>query len=189
MQFEVTGSDGRPVRAVQHGHQDAPAILFAHGFKGFRGWGSFPWICERLAEAGLRTIRFDFSHNGVEETDFDRLDLFMLDTPTRHQQDLHALAKHIPGPLGLLGHSRGGGDVILFGAAEPRVKAVATLASIARLMPATLPEMIEFVETELGPAGRVWLVAPIDGYPNDPFFDHIPFIRKHGYAMLITIQL
>lgn len=131
MQFDVSGSDGRPVRAVSHGDEHAPAVLVAHGFKGFKDWGFFPWICDQLAEAGLRAIRFDFSHNGVEETDFDRLDLFLLDTPTRHQEDLAALAAAVPGPLGLLGHSRGGGDVILFAAGEPRVRAVATLASIS----------------------------------------------------------
>ena len=119
------------MRAVAHGPADAPAVLVAHGFKGFKDWGMFPWICERVAEAGLRAIRFDFSHNGVEEHDFDRLDLFLLDTPTRHQEDLCALAAAVPGPLGLLGHSRGGGDVILFAASEPRVRCVATLASVS----------------------------------------------------------
>jgi pimeloyl-ACP methyl ester carboxylesterase len=134
MQFEVTGSAGRPVRAISHGDENAPAVLVAHGFKGFKDWGSFPWICDQLAEAGLRAIRFDFSHNGVEETDFDRLDLFLLDTPTRHQEDLAALAAAAPGPLGILGHSRGGGDAILFAASEPRVKAVVTLASISSMV-------------------------------------------------------
>ncbi|MDJ0520630.1 MAG: alpha/beta fold hydrolase [Planctomycetota bacterium] len=131
MEFEVSGSDGRPVRAVSHGDPSAPAVLIAHGFKGFKDWGMFPWLAECIAAAGLRAVRFDFSHNGVERTDFDRLDLFLLDTPTRHQEDLHALAEHVPGPLGLLGHSRGGGDAILFAAREPRVRCVATLASIA----------------------------------------------------------
>jgi dienelactone hydrolase len=131
MHIEISGSDGRPVRAVRHGKANAPAVLVAHGFKGFKDWGMFPWICDQLAEAGLQAIRFDFSHNGVEETDFDRLDLFLLDTPGRHQEDLRALADAVPGPLGLLGHSRGGGDVILFAGTEPRVQAVATLASVA----------------------------------------------------------
>jgi len=131
MEFEVAGSDGRPVRAVGHGDASAPAVLVAHGFKGFKDWGMFPWLCERIAAAGLHAVRFDFSHNGVERTDFDRLDLFLLDTPTRHQEDLAALAAAVPGPLGLLGHSRGGGDAILFAAREPRVCCVATLASVS----------------------------------------------------------
>jgi pimeloyl-ACP methyl ester carboxylesterase len=131
MRFEVQGSDGRPVRAVRHGPGEGPAVLVAHGFKGFKDWGSFPWICDRIAEAGLGAIRFDFSHNGVEARDFDRLDLFLLDTPRRHQEDLAALAAAVPGPLGLLGHSRGGADAILFAAGEPRVACVATLASAA----------------------------------------------------------
>ncbi len=131
MQFEVAGSDGRPVRAVAHGPDDAPAVLVAHGFKGFKDWGMFPWLCDRLAAAGLRAIRFDFSHNGVAVSDFDRLDLFALDTATRHLEDLRALAGAVKGPLGLLGHSRGGGDVLCFAAEEPRVRCVATLASIA----------------------------------------------------------
>jgi pimeloyl-ACP methyl ester carboxylesterase len=131
MKMDVTGSDGRTVRAVVHGEADQPAVLIAHGFKGFKDWGLFPWLAERIAQAGLRAVRFDFSHNGVEETDFDRLDLFLLDTPARHQEDLRALADALPGPLGLLGHSRGGGDAILFAAGEPRVRAVATLAAVA----------------------------------------------------------
>ncbi len=130
-QFEVSGSGGRPVRAVSHGDESAPAVLVAHGFKGFKDWGMFPWLADRIADAGLRAIRFDFSHNGVEESDFDRLDLFMLDTPARHQEDLRALADAVSGPLGLVGHSRGGGDAILFAADEPRVECVATLASVA----------------------------------------------------------
>lgn len=144
MQIEVAGSADRPVRAVAHGPEGAPAVLVAHGFKGFKDWGMFPWWCERLAAAGLRAIRFDFSHNGVEARDFDRLDLFLLDTPVRHQQDLRALAGAVPGPLGLLGHSRGGGDVIVFAASEPRVRCVATLASVASQVPA-MPDLEEVV--------------------------------------------
>jgi len=129
--FEVAGSDGRPVRAVAHGPADAPTVLVAHGFKGFKDWGLFPWLCDELADAGLRAVRFDFSHNGVDAKDFDRLDLFLLDTATRHQEDLRAIAATVAGPFGLLGHSRGGGDVVLFAASEPRTACVATLAGVS----------------------------------------------------------
>ena len=129
--FEVAGSDGRAVRAVAHGAPDAPTVFVAHGFKGFKDWGMFPWLCERLAAAGLQAVRFDFSHNGVAETDFDRLDLFLLDTSTRHQEDLRAITATASGRFGLLGHSRGGGDVVLFAADEPRAACLATLAAVA----------------------------------------------------------
>lgn len=130
-EIQVAGSGGRNVSATIHGPAHAPTVLVLHGFKGFRAWGFFPWLCDQLAARGLRAVRMDFSHNGVEKHDFDRLDLFLLDTPERHQEDLRALAAVLPGPLGLIGHSRGGGDALLFAAAEPRVRAVATLASVS----------------------------------------------------------
>lgn len=146
--LEVAGADGRPVRGVVHGAPDAPAVLVAHGFKGFKGWGWFPWIADQLAAAGLRAIRFDFSHNGVETSDFDRLDLFAIDTPTRHQEDLRAVSGAVRGPLGLLGHSRGGADVLLFAAGEPRVRCAATLAAVDHF--ATLDQAGEATIRETG---------------------------------------
>jgi pimeloyl-ACP methyl ester carboxylesterase len=123
-------------------------VIVCHGFKGFRGWGFFPWLSERIAAAGFRAVCIDFSHNGVEERDFDRLDLFLLDTFTRHQEDLDAVAARFPGALGIVGHSRGGADAILFAARQPRVAAVATLAAVAH--PARFPEDAEAVFREHG---------------------------------------
>jgi pimeloyl-ACP methyl ester carboxylesterase len=131
MEIEVPGSGGRPVRATVHGESGAPAVLVCHGFKGFRDWGMFPWLCEQIAATGFQAVRLDYSHNGVERRDFDRLDLFLLDTFTRHQEDLDALARRFAGPLHVVGHSRGGADAILFAAREPRVRAVATLAAVS----------------------------------------------------------
>lgn len=180
--LEFSGSDGRPVRANWHvalseraklegataeGLPDsalpppsaddahAPWVVVCHGFKGFRAWGFFPWLCDRLAQAGFHALRIDFSHNGVEETDFDRLDLFAIDTPTRHQEDLQAVLAEVErmchakestatgasldgktgaGPcIALVGHSRGGADVLLCAARDPRVRAVVTLAATADL--------------------------------------------------------
>jgi pimeloyl-ACP methyl ester carboxylesterase len=168
MQMEFEGSDGRPVRAVAHGDEGAPAVLIAHGFKGFKDWGLFPWLAERIAAAGLRAIRFDFSHNGVERTDFDRLDLFLLDTPRRHQEDLRAVADGVPGPLALVGHSRGGGDAILFASGEPRVRAVATLASVSR----TVIEMPD-LESQLREKGYY-------GFPNARTGQLMP-VGRHAF--------
>lgn len=160
--FTVPGAGGRPLRATLHpARRETPSggsrvVLLAHGWKGFRAWGFWPFICEALAETGIHAVRFDFSHNGVEERDFDRLDLFAIDTPSRHQEDLGALIDFLGSPtrvspqfggehaawpieagairLGLLGHSRGGADVLLRAAQDPRVNAIATLAAVAEFV-------------------------------------------------------
>ncbi len=76
-------------------------------------------------------MRFDFSHNGADENgDFSRLDLFRKNTLSKEQDDLKAMVDET-GAVGLLGHSWGGGGVILYAAQDPRIKAVATLAGIA----------------------------------------------------------
>ena len=41
------------------------AIVVVHGFKGFKDWGFFPHVCQRLAGAGHTVVSFNVSHNGV----------------------------------------------------------------------------------------------------------------------------
>jgi dienelactone hydrolase len=55
-----------------------PAIIFLHGFKGFKNWGPFPFVCEQIASHGFISIAFNFSHNGIGEDflNFTELDRF-----------------------------------------------------------------------------------------------------------------
>ena len=41
------------------------AIRQPHGFKGFKDWGFFPHLADRLARAGLVAVSFNFSGSGV----------------------------------------------------------------------------------------------------------------------------
>jgi uncharacterized protein len=147
-QFTLTGSDGAPIRGdiylpVQ---ERPPLVLVIHGFKGFKDWGFFPWIGERLAGAGIAAACFNLSHCGIgtnSET-FERLDLFERDTWSKRLFDirqvmdaaLHGLltqkAEPNPARLGLLGHSMGGAAALLTAAKDPRVRSIATLAGVAR---------------------------------------------------------
>ena len=136
-----------PLRGALHmppGDGSHATVVVAHGFKGFMGWGMFPWIADQLAQAGFAAVRFDFSGNGVDTGgDFTDLEGFKANTLSREQQDLRALLDAIaagaepfgghcrPERIGLLGHSRGGGGVILYAAGDERVNAVATLAGVA----------------------------------------------------------
>ncbi len=146
--FEITGSDGLPVRGdvdLPDGNRVVPVIVGAHGFKGFRRWGFWPRFAKAFAERGFGVVRYDGSHNGVgaEGLVFDEKHLFEKNTLVREQADLVAVLGALrngalPGKerlhadrLALLGHSRGGALVIVHAADDPAVRAVVALAPIA----------------------------------------------------------
>ncbi|WP_046228800.1 alpha/beta hydrolase family protein [Paenibacillus algorifonticola] len=120
-----------------------PVVIVAHGFKGFKDWGFMPYTCEQLARQGFAVISFNFSCNGVGETDFDELEKFAVNTYSREQLDLDAIIAHLleaklpfaeeldTSRIALLGHSRGGGNIILTAARYPQLQAVVTWNGIA----------------------------------------------------------
>mgnify|MGYP000497120014 CR=1 FL=1 len=134
------------------GDEDAPAVLVCHGFKGFRRWGFFPWVGERLAEAGWTSAVMDFSRNGIGEDplEFDRLDLFRSNTYSRELADLDQVIEELrarldwTGPIGLLGHSRAAVDVVVRAAEDPRVGAVVTWNGVSRLLRFTDRQLAEW---------------------------------------------
>jgi dipeptidyl aminopeptidase/acylaminoacyl peptidase len=122
----------------------APALIFCHGFKGFKDWGGFPYMMEKLADAGFASASFNFSCSGVSKenpAEFTRLDLFAENTHTREIGDLEIVIDHFynnaneynidKNRIALAGHSRGGGTAILKSAEDNRIKCVITLSSIA----------------------------------------------------------
>jgi uncharacterized protein len=122
-----------------------PVIILCHGFKGFKDWGFFPYVASELAQQGLNVVKFNFSCNGVADKDFDELDKFSVNTFSREQEDLAVLFCYITTGLlplsshfaidkiGILGHSRGGGNSILFAANQQNIKAVVTWNGIANV--------------------------------------------------------
>ncbi|RFB32311.1 alpha/beta hydrolase [Brevibacillus sp. VP] len=124
-----------------------PVLIFCHGFKGFKDWGSFPYVADALATKGVTVVRFNFSANGVGAslTEFDELEKFGINTYARELADLQVLMNAIRGrelPLAehfdteqifVMGHSKGGGDSILFGADHPAIKGIITWNGIANV--------------------------------------------------------
>lgn len=124
-----------------------PVLIFVHGFKGFKDWGSNPHICDSLARRGFYTIAFNFTRNGVEGNgqEFTRLDRFEENTFSREVAELLEVIDAVEGlrvphfervdaeRVGLLGHSRGGGIAILGASREPAVRAVSVWGSVATL--------------------------------------------------------
>lgn len=141
-EFEIRSGQGLPIRGIAEVPDDPRCtVVIVHGFKGFKDWGFFPWISERLAAVGAAAIRFDCSRSGIGERPghLDRLDLFRDDTYSQQISDLCSVVEWLRAepdlaavPLFLFGHSRGGGVALLAAGSIAGVRGVITWSSIAR---------------------------------------------------------
>ncbi|HEX2203529.1 MAG TPA: alpha/beta fold hydrolase [Longimicrobium sp.] len=156
--FEIRPADGGPpVRGdvrVAEGAKPRSAVVVVHGFKGFRTWGTWPVLARALALRGHAAVTFDFSRNGVgaDGADFSALDLFRENTHSRNVDEIRmvldaveggGLLKKRPRRVGLLGHSRGGGEAVLAAAEDSRVDALVTWAAIADIPSRWTAEQVE----------------------------------------------
>ncbi len=144
--FTIPGAEGKPILmdlTYKTGNERAPMVVFVHGFKGFKDWGSHNMVAEYFAAHGLRYLKFNFSHNGTtpeSPQDFVDLGAFGDNTFTKEFEDLdHVITFlksgnefHEPVSLTLIGHSRGGGTSIIQAAKDDRIDKLITWASIAR---------------------------------------------------------
>ena len=118
-----------------------PAVLVLHGFKGFKDWGMFPPLSQRLAQAGFIVVSPNLSGSGVDdEGDFSLPERFGHNTFSAKLEDARRVIDALmagqlgvptPSTLGLVGHSRGGGIAVLQAARDPRVRALVTWAAIS----------------------------------------------------------
>jgi dienelactone hydrolase len=157
--FAVDNARGDAVdgdlRFVDDG-ESKPVIVFCHGFKGFKDWGPFPAWGRRLAKADFVSVHVNFSYNGVHRdrpTEFTELEKFANNTFTRELDDLTAVLDAIEegtlpdAPIdsdrvGLMGHSRGGGTVILQTERDDRVGALVTWSSVSTFVDRFTDEQI-----------------------------------------------
>lgn len=118
-----------------------PAIVVVHGFKGFKDWGMFPPLADRLSRAGFATVTFNLSGSGVDDTgELVWPERFGRDTYSAELRDLGQVMDALergelgvapPSSLGLLGHSRGGGIAVLHAAGDTAVRALVTWSAIS----------------------------------------------------------
>jgi uncharacterized protein len=137
----LRAADGGPlyldIRTGARGGEARPVVVICHGFKGFKDWGMFPMVAERLALAGFTAVTFNFSGSGVGPASdvVDEPERWFRQTLSGDLADLETVISHVLGDgprwLGLVGHSRGGGVAILQAARDARVKALVTWAAVA----------------------------------------------------------
>ncbi len=125
-------------------NQPKKVVIFCHGYKGFKDWGPWNLLAEHFAKADFFFIKFNFSHNGgtIEQPiDFPDLEAFGNNNYTKELDDLKSIIDWIStdntyknevniDDISLIGHSRGGGIVLLKSNEDNRVKKVVTLAAV-----------------------------------------------------------
>jgi uncharacterized protein len=141
----LPGALGQILIDVRAGDRSSshPAVVVVHGFKGFKDWGMFPHLAERLARAGFSAVGFNLSGSGVDDDgEFSLPDRFGHNTFSAELQDLGQVVDALlrgelgitpPSGLGLVGHSRGGGIAVLHTSRDSRVRALVTWAAISRV--------------------------------------------------------
>lgn len=118
-----------------------PLVIFIHGYKGYKDWGAWNLMAEKIAQAGFYFVKFNFSHNGTtvdDPTNFADLEAFGNNNFSKELSDYDALISHfISKPevdsekVTIIGHSRGGGISTIQAFEDNRVKALINLAGVS----------------------------------------------------------
>ncbi|MBB1149569.1 dienelactone hydrolase family protein [Myroides sp. NP-2] len=118
-----------------------PLVIFCHGYKGFKDWGAWDLMMQTIAKAGYVAVKFNFSHNGTsldQPMEFVDLEAFGKNTYTQEQNDLAAVIDFYQvqpyveeTQIFLIGHSRGGGAVLLQTYYNDKVTGAISLAGVA----------------------------------------------------------
>ena len=132
-----------------------PLVIFSHGYKGFKDWGAWDLVGEEFAKNNLFFVKFNFSHNGgtlKNPIDFPDLNAFGNNNYSYELDDLERIltyfkksnSKNIDlNTIILIGHSRGGGSVLIKASENLLVKSVITWAGVSDFK-------IRFKENTLG---------------------------------------
>lgn len=146
--IEIQGQHKRPILTdVFFKENESPkeVVLFCHGYKGYKDWGAWELVAEYFANNGFFFIKMNFSHNGgtVEQPiDFPDLEAFGQNNFIKELDDLDTTLSWITDSeefnkeadtnrISVIGHSRGGGIVVLKSASDKRIKRVISWAGVS----------------------------------------------------------
>lgn len=146
----LTSTDGNPIDfdlyAPHNDTSSLPVLLFLHGFKGFKDWGTFPDAFFEMARNGFAVLAMNFSHDGInhETTLVDKPDLFYTQTISQEIEDVRIVVDAVMTgkiaqnsglgdlyPLGIIGHSRGGLTAIVAAAEIDDITCLVTWGAVA----------------------------------------------------------
>jgi putative redox protein len=132
----ITSRNGAQLAGLLHrpvGVRDLaghPTVVLCHGMESTKDGTKHRALAAELATRGYVVLRFDFSFVGESSGRFQDL------TIGGEVEDLGGacdwLWRHGTTAVGLIGSSLGGTVAVLFAGAEPRVRALVTIAAVAR---------------------------------------------------------
>ena len=122
-----------------------PLVVFSHGYKGFKDWGAWDLVGKEFAENNLFFVKFNFSHNGGtinNPIDFPDLNAFGNNNYSHELDDLERVLNYFKtsnphsknidlNAISLIGHSRGGGSVLVKASENLLVKSIITWAGVS----------------------------------------------------------
>lgn len=146
--ISILGKHSKPIVTdvfYNETHQPKKVVIFCHGYKGFKDWGAWNLMAAKFAKAGFYFVKFNFSHNGgtaENPIDFPDLEAFGNNNYTKELDDLESVLDWISSEekfkneinmddISVIGHSRGGGIVLLKANEDARIKKVISLAAVA----------------------------------------------------------
>jgi dienelactone hydrolase len=143
--LSLAGENGRVMMADLHLPKDAEVsslVIYAHGINGFKDWGGMDLIARHFADHGHAFLKFNYSHNGTTPESpeaFADTEAYGNDNYGIRQRDLKSILdftrtqdelSHVDN-ITLIGHSRGGTDVILYATGDERISRIITWAASA----------------------------------------------------------
>lgn len=123
-----------------------PLVVFCHGYKGFKDWGSWDLVANTFSNQHLFFLKFNFANNGGtvdNPIDFPDLEAFAENNYSKELNDLGDILDFICSDrfpnkndidisnITLIGHSRGGGISILKASEDSRITKLITWASVS----------------------------------------------------------
>lgn len=143
----IDGKHGKPISldVILAKEKSLHTLIYCHGFKGFKDWGTFNLLAEFFAENGVNCIKFNFSHNGItpeQPEELTDMEAFGNNNFTKELDDLEAVLNWMDTQndfpdlnsshsLTVMGHSRGSGTAIIKASEDARIDKVISFAGVS----------------------------------------------------------
>jgi pimeloyl-ACP methyl ester carboxylesterase len=120
-------------------------VIFCHGYKGYKDWGAWNLVAKKFAKQNIFFVKMNFSHNGGtvdQPIDFPDLQAFGNNNFIIELDDLKSVIDWVVNNnsfekeinvknISLIGHSRGGGIVLIKAHEDTRITKVITWAGVS----------------------------------------------------------